>query len=427
MNPLVDDTSTNDVYLEIQYPQAEIVFEKENIQPSEELENAINTALNKPDPHHKLMKVFDKYGHFFAQKITLGRRLYRKSKFTLNEMPDLRNFHEVFDGVYDMIGDKLTLWEDHIKQHNLDSSYLISSDGDLVQRDDLKEWTNSCLEYPHKSLTIIKKSNLTPLYEIFNDLTIQNIQSVLGISDRCSGQLTTHEINERVLMTGVFQIRKPIKYYRINFDTHLKSHDYKVFGNVVNEKHQVIEGFVVNFDSENKSGFSIMIESSKDVINVDWSEFQINWILVGKPAEIGFYSVNTRNIRILHKGINQFTQSDKFISLEGLENLPSSSILVTSFSYPSYILFNTEPLFIAKIQNYNNKDLELNINPLDFDENDKPDDDNADSDDSADNDENNSNNSIDLHWFVISESHEPIKADIVSESHESLLDVRKIN
>ncbi|KAF0467443.1 chitin synthase regulatory factor chr2 [Gigaspora margarita] len=380
MNPLVDNSSTNDVYLEIQYPQAEIVFGKENIQPSEELKNAINSALDNQDPHHKLMKVFDKYGHFFAQKITLGQRLYRKSQFKLNEMPDLRNFHEIL------------------------MAYLISNDGDLVQRDDLEKWITSCFEYPHESLKIIKKSNLIPLYEIFNDTTIQNIQSVLGIS---SGQLTTYEINERVLMTGVLQIRKPITYYRINFDTHLKSHDYKVFGNIVNEKHQLIEGLVINFDSENKSGFSIIIESSEDAINVDWSKLQINWVLVGKPAEI------------------------------------------------------------AKIQTYNNKDLKLNIinyNPLDFDEDDEPDDDSADSDesdDSADKDENNvidepdddsadsddsdesadngdnadnvennvidtdnnnsrSNDSRDLHWFIISvsESHESIKADIVSESHE---------
>ncbi|KAF0467440.1 map kinase kinase kinase [Gigaspora margarita] len=382
MNPLVDNTSTNDVYLEIQYPQAEIFFEKENIQPSEELENEVKTALNNQDPYHQLMKVFARYGHFFAQKITLGQRLYRKSQFTLNEMPGLQN--EVFDGAYD-IGDKLTLWEDHIKQHNLDSTYLISNDGDLVQRDGLEKWTASCFEYPHKSLKIIKKSNLTPLYEIFNDPTIQNIQSVLGISDRYSGQLTTHEINERVLMTGVLQIREPINCYHINFDTHLKSHDYKVFGNVVNEKHQIIEGFVVNFCSENKSGFSIIIERSKDAINAHRSELQINWILVGKP-EIGFYSVNTRNIRILHKGITQFTPSDEFISLKGLENLPSSSILVTSFSYPS------DHFFIAKIPNYNNNDLKLiiiNYSPLDFDESD---------DDSANSDESdNDNDSIDLH------------------------------
>ncbi|RIB30424.1 hypothetical protein C2G38_2152735 [Gigaspora rosea] len=366
MNPLIDNSSTNDVYLEIQYPQAEIGFEKENIQPSEELENAVKNALNNQDPHHQLMKVFD--------------------------------------GAY-YIGDKLTLWEDHIKQHNLDSTYLISNDGNLVQRDGLEKWIASCFEYPHKSLKIIKKSNLTPLYEIFNEPTIQNIQSVLGISDRCGGQLTTHEINERVLMTGVLQIRKPIKYYRINFDTHLKSHDYKVFGNVVNEKHQLIESLVVNFDSENKSGFSIMIESSEDAIKVDWSKLQFNWILVGKP-EIGFYSVNTRNIRILHKGITQFTPSDEFISLKGLENLPSSSILV--ISYPSYTLFDTEPFFIAKIQNYNNNDFKLNIinyYPPDFDENYEL----YDSDES---------DIMDLNWFVISESHESIKADIVSESHE---------
>ncbi|CAG8520090.1 437_t:CDS:2 [Dentiscutata erythropus] len=428
MNPLIDDSAINDVYLEIQYPQAEIFFEKENIQPSEELKKAVDAALKDQDPHHELMKFFAKYGHFFAQKITVGQRLYRISQLTLNKMTDLQKFHEVFDGVYDITGNnvqQLTLWEEQIKQNGLDSTYFISSDGDLIQKDDLEKWKTWCIEYPHESLKIIKKSNLTPLHEIF-DPTIQNsIRSVLGIGD-----MTTLKISERVLMTGVFQIQEPRKYYRINFGRHLKSHNYQVFGNVVNKKQQHIEGFVVNFNSENKSGFSIRIKSPKDIRNVNWSELQVIWILVGKPAEIGFYSLNTRNILILHEGRTQFTQSDKSISL-GLKSLPSSSILVTSFSYPSYTLSNVEPLFIVEIRNYSNDELNLNIinyNPLDFDEDEESDRDSKNNviDDDINNTRTNDRDSMNddssdtyfLQWYVISESREFIKADIVTESYE---------
>ncbi|RIB28697.1 hypothetical protein C2G38_2028336 [Gigaspora rosea] len=73
------DEPSNHVYLEIQYPLWELVFDKENIKLPENLIKDINDALKCNNPHHELVQTFKHYGHFIPSKVTLGHKLYRLS------------------------------------------------------------------------------------------------------------------------------------------------------------------------------------------------------------------------------------------------------------------------------------------------------------------------------------------------------------
>ncbi|CAI2199297.1 13342_t:CDS:2, partial [Funneliformis geosporum] len=77
-NIVSDDSSYNEYSFLIKLEKYEIIMDRDNFKPSIEFEQVINDALESKKPYKALQGVFEEYGHFFAQKITLGR-IFKKN------------------------------------------------------------------------------------------------------------------------------------------------------------------------------------------------------------------------------------------------------------------------------------------------------------------------------------------------------------
>ncbi|CAG8562822.1 3044_t:CDS:2, partial [Racocetra fulgida] len=313
---LVDESSTNDIFLIIQCSRVELTIEKERINPSDELTEKVKEALNHYDPYHELMKVFNIYGCFLPKKIILGHKIYRMAYLTVNknltenlyennetEWTSLNDFSE------SKFGDILSEWEKRMESYNLDLSYLVSINGGLIMKNQLKEWIKFCLDSDLGTLQVI-------------------IESILGINNKVENMLgfnnqieSTHisNIKEKVLMTGIIQIKDPPYSYSLDFPICLKSNNYKVFGKFITQDEEPID-------------------------ELTYKDPKIAWILIGIPAEL----------------YNN-------VVLKVPEGLPHDSVIVFSFKYPPS---NYEPNLIAKVQGYQYNKMLVNIRCLNYESSD---------------------------------------------------------
>ncbi|CAG8482224.1 7243_t:CDS:2 [Dentiscutata heterogama] len=342
------------VYLAILCPEAEMVFENENIKPSEKFEISVKEALNHYNPYHKLIEIFENYGYFFPKRIVFGYKLYRMCHLIMkNDLPKQNtkwiNFNNSIE--YNKI---LNEWESLIKSgSDFDTSYLASIDGNYILINNIKEWM-SLLKSDPDSSRIINWKELYPLYKILNEHQQTEIEFILGIDD----QTEKFGIKERVLITGVIPVKDSIHEYRVKFLNRLSSSNYKMFGKLVSQNGEVINLASIKFQSTNIFGFSVIIENyditSKNI------NFQIAWMLIGLPSEIGFYSLDTRNIPIMALNSYQFTciKKNSIITLKVPENLPENSIMCTNFIYPTT---DYKTKFTASIRNYHNDQIKIEI------------------------------------------------------------------
>ncbi|CAG8657368.1 2552_t:CDS:2 [Dentiscutata erythropus] len=344
----------NQVYLEIQYPLWELIFKKENIILPEQLINDIKSALEYNDPYHKLMQIFEDYGHFIPSKVVLGHKLYRvpclaknstlseKKEFVSREYFETAEFNEFW-----------SQWESSIARCDFGESFLLSSDSfdsKPFKRSDLKEWFTSCLNNNFNGLQIISWEKLHPLYEILDDNLKQKVKSILGIVDHAED----FKIKKKVLMSGVVQVTE-FYYYTVELPYPLNFKNYQIFGKILTQDGKPINHTVIKFKDMTKRKFSIMIDIDK--IKSIYVNLQILWIMVGSP-EIGFYSRNTRDISILASGSHKFVYAKNLeIPLPIPENLPEDSIICSSFKYPK----NCGPNFMANIQYNNGNKVKANI------------------------------------------------------------------
>ncbi|CAG8714206.1 45660_t:CDS:2, partial [Gigaspora margarita] len=360
-NPLKNEIPVNDIYLEVQNPRIELVLKKDSIKPSEILNNDIKNALNHHYPYRELMKAFKIYGHLIPERVILGNKLYMMSHLIANEKsPRLGVVNDEWatNDDFDTKCEKFfNIWEKHMKQNHFDSSYLISIDGDIVMRDDIKQWKENCLKGGNDFLHVISWKNLYPLYEIFDDPLRQEIKLILGNDD----QTINSKIKEKVLMAGIIPVQDSITYYRVKFSHDLESNKYKIFGNLVTNDGVPNNSYVVKFKSMNIYGFSAIIENFNNNREMNIKNLQITWLLIGIPSEVGVYSSVTRNISILRLESHEF----KFKGCENCEvplNVPKDlgpdSILITSFVYPQS---NYEPCLVAKISDYYDEEIKVNI------------------------------------------------------------------
>ncbi|CAG8556509.1 2348_t:CDS:2 [Dentiscutata erythropus] len=334
-NILFCELPTNDIYLEIQCVQVELIFEKGTINPAEELIDAIKNALKNNNPYYNLMEVFGIYGQFLPKKLIFGHKLNRMLNLEINDASITTNSNNLSILKYFQTNDEfehiLDEWENIVKPYNIDASYLLSIDGKVVKRDKLREWMDSCLKLDLRSLQLISWCDLYPIYETFDDSLCQEVKYVLAVK-------------ERVLNSGVIPIEDNIHSYTVKFSIQLRANNYKIFGKATASNGNLTDQII---------------------INKTFRDLKINWIMVGIPAEVGFFSVYTRNIEILCTGKTLFVPAidkDNWETLlEVSESLPINSIIITGFIYP---LSNFEPTFLANIQYYENNKISLNIKNL---------------------------------------------------------------
>ncbi|CAG8684115.1 21072_t:CDS:2 [Dentiscutata erythropus] len=326
----VNEPSINDVFLTIKCLKTELIIEKQIIKPSDELIDKVKEALEHYDPYHKLMDVFNRFGYFLPTKLVLGHKIYRIAHLIANEsLSEPKNIDDVkWTTLEDFsefeIGQLLSQWEKCVSSHNVDVSYFASINGELIMKDEFKEWIKDCLESDLNSLSVISCEGLYPLYEIFEVTLRQEVESALGINNQ-----------KMVLMAGSVPIEGPPYSYFIKFPVCFKSNDYQVFGKYISRDGKPIDKVTIKFDSMDTNGFLIFIECQKGIEK----DSQIAWIIIGIPAKVGYFSTDTRKIKILSSGDVSFAEFENF---EVPKNLPLDTVLVTTFKYP---LSNYEPNF----------------------------------------------------------------------------------
>ncbi|CAG8678298.1 16959_t:CDS:2, partial [Dentiscutata heterogama] len=357
-NLLTDESPVNDIYLEMKYSKAELIFEKESIIPSKSLIEAVTNALEHDNPYYELIKIFKKYGHFLPKKVNLGCKLYNMSYLIVDEKHPVEQIGEKIEWKThdDFKTDKhndilniLNLWESKIKTYDFDTSHLISIDGTIVMRNQLDEWVASCLKSNPNSLQVISWSELYPLYEIFNESLCKDVKGILGI-------------NKKVLMAGVISVDELEYSYYVKFSDTLKSNNYHVFGKLMTKEGEPKDEIVVKFESTDIYGFFAIIGNFDSIKVKECANLQITWILVGIPADIGFFSKDTRKIAVTYSDNTSFTLQNgrkySTVLLKVPEDLSTNSILITSIKYPRS---NYEPNFVTNIKSYHDKVIEIDI------------------------------------------------------------------
>ncbi|KAF0550645.1 hsp70 family protein [Gigaspora margarita] len=330
--PLTDESPVNVFYLEIKCSKAELIFDKESMKLSESLIKAVTSALEDNNPYHELTKIFQKYGHFLPRKVVLGYKLYRMAYLIVDEKCLKQNDEKIEWETLNDFNDKcndvlniLNLWE--------------KNDND--------------------SLQIINWSELYPIYDIFDESLCKDIKCILRIND------TKSYVNEKVLKAGVIPIEELRDFYFVEFSSTLKSNNYRIFGKLMTKDGEPKDEMVVKFKFTDINGFYVVIVNFDSIKAKDYVNLQITWILIGKPAEIGIFDKNTRNIAIICSENTSFTfqngREDLIAQLKVPENLSTNSILITSIEYPRS---NYGPNIITSIKNYRNNEIEINIYDL---------------------------------------------------------------
>ncbi|CAG8445515.1 135_t:CDS:2 [Dentiscutata heterogama] len=339
------------VYLGIMCPRAELNFKDRKLEPSKELTNAVNTAIQHHNPYQELSKVFKTYGYFLPKSIILGHKAYRSCYLIMKDDSCQLLDQKDFDSVkYSNNNDILNQWEEYIRLHDpgtstkdgngiimrdkndFDTSFLTSINNDKIMKDGLEEWVKSCFESKIDSWKVISWKGLYPLYEIFDKELQKEIKSLLEIDDQAE------KLKERVLLTGLIPIKDSTYHYHVKFSDHfgfnLSSDSYKIFGKLITQNGKSLDTSVIKFQSMSISGFSAIIENF--YTNKKSTGSHITWIMIGIPSEIGYFSPHTRNISVQNLGCHLFKCNNIYkYPLDVPEDLPANSVVYVSVLHPS--------------------------------------------------------------------------------------------
>ncbi|CAG8536377.1 13997_t:CDS:2 [Acaulospora colombiana] len=373
VNPLLDRTPINAIYLSFRYKKFNAHIERDLTVPSEEFRMSIIHALKNPYPHKELMNTFVMYGHFVPQKVIIGHKLYKISciydeiRHSLNEIlvnidvPSKRE-SEIRDSCCENI---LRQWKSIVEPYGVDQNYFISTSGEIIKESNIEEWIRSC---NLKTLQIIGYEDLLPSYEILEEPLRYQVKSIIGIENdsfiAAYNTLTEPiipKIKERVFMSGTIPLKNTNKYYHVTFTRKLDSENYRILGKLNHKNLQDVsinqQHITVKFRSLSAHGFLALIEHLED------SNTQLDWIAIGIPSEVGCYDLHTRNIFILNMGMKSITPRIRNLRtmdllLEVTPNLPPNSYLTTVFEYPPS---NDEPKLRTALESYNGDKLNLRI------------------------------------------------------------------
>ncbi|UZO26967.1 uncharacterized protein OCT59_019177 [Rhizophagus irregularis] len=253
----------------IKCEQYEILFDKDNIKPTEEFEHAIEEALDSMKPLKALQDISNEYGHLFPQRIILGRSLKNiLSSSYSSDTIDLRSESLI----------------SHLNKLNI--SYLLTPKGKIIEKDNLTNW----IQNPN-NLEIIEFDKIDPLYKILNKEQQKKISDLL-------------QNNYKILMTGITDLKdlddnNNINYYkRINIEPSLEDEDYEVFGSIISNNNPKVEGIYVNFGSYDFNGFFAMIKQLEETSINSIKECHVLWMIVEKPSESLIFSPSNRKFQV---------------------------------------------------------------------------------------------------------------------------------
>nr|CAG8475737.1 14867_t:CDS:2 [Entrophospora candida] len=327
------------IHYEISSQQIELTFE--NFVPSNKLIKDVHEALDTENPYHELEIIFNEYGHLLCKKIILGGKLSSSLHLDLNGGELSRSLHLDLNGGElsnslnsDLNGGKLSRslqldlnenlfkertiekqidplsmnnnkeldemlkeWDEiHRKvdyDFDLDNECFFNKNGHTTKRNLVIEWIKIMAE-DSEFWDVIYYADLIPLYKILEESLQKEIELLF---------------KDQILMIDSIKIEhKYTKYYRVDFKTPLKSDKYQIHGDIFNKNSEKCFDIIIKFKY-----FDQFDENQNDISH-------IRWAMVGSPAEIGFYSKNTRNLKMMNSEESSGTDLDYIFRMTSLNN-----------------------------------------------------------------------------------------------------------
>ena len=144
----------------------------DDIKPTREFEQAIETALDGPNPIKDLLNIFDEYRYLFSRRIVLGRSLIKNLPNTSDTLESSSSDDDVsphphngtnhdsktsidLENSIDLekpIFESLLL---HLDELNV--PYLLTKEGTIIDKDNLSDWTQDT-----NGLEVIELIKLVP-------------------------------------------------------------------------------------------------------------------------------------------------------------------------------------------------------------------------------------------------------------------------
>ena len=138
-------------------------------------------------------------------------------------------------------------WDKTAKKFNINNDYFFNTDGRTIKRERLDEWFSEIPRKP-ESWNVIYYADLIPLYKIFEEPLQKRIEKCF-------------KDQKQILMTGLIEIEdSDYEYYRIKFDSPLKSDKYQIYGTIINKNHEKCSDTIVKFKYSDIYGFSAIVE-----------------------------------------------------------------------------------------------------------------------------------------------------------------------
>jgi len=272
------DKDYNYIYLIVKCEQYEILISKDCIKASEELNNAIEKALNNMKPFNALQEVFNEYGQLLSLRIILEKSL--KNILTTT-----------FFGTFEQINLKLPIFESlQLYLNRLNISYLLTQKGEIIGKNDILNWIQNT-----NDLEIIEYDEVISLYDILELEQKRKIDIVLN---------NYNQDNFKIIITGITDLKdlddNNTEYYKhINIEPSLENENYEVFGSIVTRNNVKIEDFFIKFGFYDVNGFSAMIKTLKEsIFNI--KDCFILWMIIGNPVKLSVFSPNNREIQVDH-------------------------------------------------------------------------------------------------------------------------------
>ncbi|CAG8791918.1 3071_t:CDS:1, partial [Racocetra fulgida] len=258
IHPLFDSKPKQEIYFTITYQKVDLFLKKEFIRLSDEFRNKVNDALKEIDPHTALINTFFTFGNFFAKKVTLGHKLFKRIDKAWYESVKDKKFND-YIGVNEL--------QDLFKEMDYDGKGFLTVKGEIINQENLKNWIELCKN--DSNLQIIKRDDLMAVYEILEDSIRDEVKSILGIREYqylkpreiYQQHLKLPEVKYQVIMTGCEKIQSSVVYHRITFPKRLENSDFSLYGSITRESGEQIDNVIIKFKSINYYGFSVIIEN----------------------------------------------------------------------------------------------------------------------------------------------------------------------
>ncbi|CAI2182524.1 14265_t:CDS:2, partial [Funneliformis geosporum] len=154
-----DDDSIYDEYsFLVKLEKYEILMNRDHVKPSIEFVQAINDAFESTKSFKALQGVFEEYGHFFAQKIILGR-IFK------------RNIPNATSGKIDLKSPVVESLEPYLNN----VPYLLNQQGKIIEKNELLNLIQDL-----NDLEIIELDDIIPLYKILDEQQQRKIDIILN-------------------------------------------------------------------------------------------------------------------------------------------------------------------------------------------------------------------------------------------------------